>query len=1474
MSDQTMLKTDRAPVSRRAVTARSPSQSDFLVVGLGASAGGLDACRKLVAALPADSGRAFLLVQHLDPTHKSMMVDLLSHHTTMTVLEAIEGTAIEPDHLYIIAPGTYLSVGSGALRVSKPLAKHGARLPFDFLLYSLAEEFGSRAVCVILSGTGADGSLGLTAIKEKSGLVIAQDPGEAGYDGMPRSAVATGTVDLVLPVAMIPEALATYSRRLALARSADAPPDPASDWLPGIVELLRTKTAHDFTLYKDGTLRRRIERRMALAATETGSMDLYLELLRSDARELDLLAKDLLINVTNFFRDPKVFEFLAENVVPDLVRNQPQGKPLRIWIAGCSTGEETYSLAMLFREEIAAAKSDVKIQLFASDVDPDAVATAREGLYAETIEACVSPARLARFFVKEDHCYRVLPALRSAVVFAVQDILADPPFSRLDLVSCRNLLIYLRLEAQAKVVSVFHFALREGGTLVLGSAETIGNIEGRFELISKSERVYRRIGRSRLGEFGLPKSTNGAIRPGIRSAPEQAPSRQAALAELCKGAVIDVLAPAAVLINRKYECLYFLGPTDRYLKVAAGRADYDLLAMAREGVRTKLRSAIQRAGQENTRVVVAGGRVSDRSDTAFSIAVQPVSNDGEQLLLICFIDAPEDARGRGRSKVAGNPPRVVELEQELEVTRTELEGAIHNLEISSEEQKAINEEALSVNEEFQSTNEELLTSKEELQSLNEELTALNSQLQETLERQRTTFNDLQNVLYSTDVATLFLDTALNIRFFTPATQALFHVIPGDIGRPLADLSSLAVDDALLADARTVLRVLTPVEREIEAQNGSWYIRRISPYRTQDQGVEGVVITFSDITERRHAADALEIARGQAQLANTAKSRFLAAASHDLRQPLQSLVLLQGLLTKAVKGENAERLVGRFDETLCTMSEMLDGLLDVNQIEAGTVKAEISRFPVDELFDTVREEFTLLAQVKGLDLHIVPCGIEICSDPRLLAQMIRNLLSNALKYTAHGKLLLGCRRRGHALRIEVWDTGIGIPAGELQAIFDEYHQLDNSARERSRGLGLGLAIVQRLGNLLGHRIDVRSRPGQGSVFAIEIALPPSATKSQLTHRHREADAGKVRRPMHTAAILVIEDDPELRELLQLLLNGEGHHAIAVADGDAAEAAITRGAIRPDLILADYNLPGGQNGLQVAAKLREQLQHRLPVLILTGDISTATLRDIARLDCVRLNKPVKSSELTDVIQRLLPASQVGARAAPADAAPALDESPVIFIVDDDRRVCEEMRAVLVDGGWTVEVFSSCESFLEAYRPGREACLLLDAYLPEMSGLELLKRLKDANDRMPTIMITGASDVAIAVQAMKAGAADFIEKPVAGADLLAIIAHALEQAQDSRKQLAWRDAAAGRLASLTVRQREIMDMVLAGKANKNIAVDLHISQRTVENHRAAIMRRTGSNSIPALARLALAAAWKGGDEPLVESVPLAGRRNGSKA
>ena len=1482
-SRQHRAEAARPRSNRRILPVRVPPRGfggagDFPVVGIGASAGGLDACRKLVDALPAGNGMAFILIQHLDPTHESMMVDLLAGHTSMTVRQATDGMAIEREHLYVIPPGTYLSVGNGALHVSQPQARHGARLPFDFLLHSMAEECGARAICVVLSGTGADGSLGLKAVKEKSGLVVAQDPDEAGFDGMPRSAIMTGAVDLVLPVAKIPDALGRYHRRMAMAHAPmdSVPQDRTPDWLPKIIELLRTKTAHDFTLYKPGTLQRRIERRMAMAAIETDNVDRYVDFLRNDASELDLLAKDLLINVTSFFRYPKVFDFLAEKIIPNLIRSQTPDHSLRIWIAGCSTGEETYSLTMLFREQITAAKRNVKLQVFASDVDPDAIAFAREGLYPETIEADVSAARLARFFMKEDHSYRVLPELRAAVVFTEQDVLADPPFSRIDLVSCRNLLIYLRSEAQAKVIALFHFALREGSILLLGSSETVGNADGRFEMISKSERLYRRIGRSRPGEFGF--SMSDGVRVPARLRQGQAPSRQGALADLCRRLVMDAYAPATVLINRAHECLYSLGRTDKFLRVAPGHPTHDLLALVPEGMRIKLRSAIQRALQENTRIVVAGGSIgNDNGPVSFSIAVQPVLNEDEQLLLICFIDEQKYEQKRRHPITPRGTPRVAELEQELEATRTELQDAIHNLELSSEEQKAINEEALSINEEYQSTNEELLTSKEELQSLNEELTALNSQLRETLERQRTISNDLQNVLYSTDVATLFLDTNLNIRFFTPATKSIFNVIPSDVGRPLADLNSLAADGALLTDAHTVLQTHAPIEREIDSHSGVWYIRRILPYRTQDNGVEGVVVTFADITERRHTADALEAAKRQAELANVAKSRFLAAASHDLRQPLQTLILLQELLAKTVEGERAQKLVARLAPTLDAMSGMLNTLLDINQIEAGTVRAEMVSFPIGALLVRLRDEFTYQAQAQRLELRAISCTLSIHSDPHLLEQMLRNLLSNALKYTKRGKVLFGCRRREGMLSIEIWDTGVGIPAEELHAIFEEYHQLDNVARERSRGLGLGLAIVKRLANLMGHRLRVRSNPGKGSVFAIDVILPSIGTAPTLElHRHRMVD-GVSEGVHHTGVILIVEDDPEVRDLLELILKNEGHRAITARDGIAALEMVERGTVQPDLILADYNLPNGMNGLQVTAKLREKLHREIPVIILTGDISTGALRDIARHDCVQLNKPVKLKEMTQVIQRLLAIPHAvptaGARH-PAEAA-TRPGPPTIFVVDDDSNVREAIRAVLEEDGRTVEAYSTCEAFLAAYRPGHGACLLIDAYLPGMSGLGLLQQLHDAGHRLPAIMVTGNSDVPMAVQAMKAGALDFIEKPIGSSELLASVERALEQWRDSDKLFAWREAAANHVASLTLRQRQIMELVLAGHPSKNIAADLGISQRTVENHRAAIMKKTGSMSLPALARLAIAAGWNGADGPPVKGgLPVtAARRTGGR-
>ncbi len=1417
-------------------TDEGAEAADFPIVAVGASAGGLEAATRLIEALPAAPGFALVLVQHLDPAHKSLLAGLLASHTRMPVSEVTETTAIEPDHLYVIAPGTNLAVSGRSLEVSAPPQRHGARLPVDFLLGSLAAQNVRKIAAVILSGTGADGSGNLRAFKDAGGLVIAQDPAEAEYGGMPQSAIDTGSVDAVLPVAGIPAALDAF----VTGRTSEQ----AASGMAAIIEVLRAGTPHDFRLYKPGTLERRVERRMALAKIAAGDMPAYLDMLRKDANERDLLAKDLLINVTSFFRDARTFELLAQSIIPELVKAHDDDQPLRVWSAGCSSGEEAYSLAILFLEAIAAAKRPIKLQMFASDTDPDAVAAAREGRYPEAIASDIAPERLKRYFSHDEHGFRVSAELRNTIVFTVQDVLADPPFSRIDMISCRNLLIYLTPPAQTKVIGLFHFALRQRGILLLGSAETIGSMSGRFEVVAKKERIYRQVGQGRLGLSDFDVAATSDKNALVRAAAGQARSRETAFADLARRVVLETHAPAAVLIDRTGKCLYSLGPTDKYLQVASGYPTHDLLAMATPALRAKLRSAIGQVGKDTPRVVIGHSRIGA---TTFSIDVQATAHDGEELLLVAFVDEP----ARAPKDVAKGPAtnaRARDLEHELAITRDELRIALEGLETSNQEQKAINEEALSVNEEYQSTNEELLTSKEELQSLNEELTALNSQLQETLERQRSTSDDLQNVLYSTEVATLFLDPALNIRFFTPATRALFNVIPGDVGRPLADLRSLSADDRLESDARAVLKGSAPIEREIEVPGGLWFLRKMLPYLTHDRKVEGVVITFTDVTDRKHAAKALQATKREAELANIAKSRFLAAASHDLRQPLQALTLVQALLARTVEGDKAPKLVERLGQTLDAMTGMLNTLLDINQIEAGVIQPHPVDFPINAMFGRLRDEFLYQAQSQQLDLRIRPCTAYIHSDPRLLEQMIRNLLANAMKYTKTGRVLLGCRAVDGQVSLEVWDTGIGIAETELNAIFDEFHQIDNAARERSKGLWLGLSIVQRLGALLDHDIGVRSQLGKGSVFSIRVPRAAGVPRQKaLIPAVEQATRAAVR-----GKIIVVEDDPEVRDLLEALLTTAGHHVRKADAGAAAIALVAKGAIRPDLVLADYNLPGAMDGLAVIAGIRDVLNEPVPGIVLTGDVSQATQARIAASDCRQLSKPVKSGELLKAIAQILE-GQV--RSGPVDAA-ALPQAAdaVIFVVDDSSDVRASICDVLEAEGHRVEAFADAEAFLTIYQAGGgDGCLLLDVKLPGMAGIELLARLRSLDDLIPTIMMTGSSDVGLAVDAMKAGACDFIEKPVGRAALLASVRRAITQSHDIGIDQALHVAAAGHVAELTPRQHQVMDLVLAGHPSKNIAADLGISQRTVENHRASVMHKMAAKSLPELARHALAAERK---------------------
>jgi two-component system CheB/CheR fusion protein len=1206
------------------------------ILAIGASAGGLVAFRKLLEVLPADGGFATLLVQHLDPDHESLLADLLTPHTQLAVQTAADGDRVEAGHLYIIPPGAALAVHAGVLRLTPPAERHGARLPFDFLLRSLAEgDEAESAMAVVLSGSGEDGKEGALALRARGGFVVAQDPEEAEFAGMPAAAIAAGAVDAVLPIAAIPEALLRHLRE------APAVPDQQ---LARIVALLRARTEHDFSPYKPGTLQRRIERRIGLlGCADTAA---YAARLAADPAEQAQLVKDLLIHVTGFFRDPEVFEALAASTIPGLVAAHLPAHPLRVWVVACSTGEEAWSLAMLFHEAIAADGRGIRLQVFASDKDADSVAQARQGCYPASVTQDISVERLANFFVREEAGFRVTAELRAQVVFSVQNAITDPPFSRLDFVSCRNLLIYLRPEAQARLIALFRFALRPGGLLLLGLAETVAESLG-FEVVTEGQRLWRREGRVPPAEPGL--LTGGAA--GVRPAPLQVMAlRDARRAELFRRAVLQHHAPACVLVDRSGKCLHALGPVERQLVYIRGPATQDIVALARPALRARLRAALEEARGKASEVV--------RDATAGPvIEVRPFTEEGETMFLVCFLDAAEPApRAQGVPAISTGGA----LERELEVTRAELRGAIRELEAAAEDQRAAKEEALSVNEEYQSTNEELLTSKEELQSLNEELTVLNGQLQETLEASRTATDDLQNVLYSTEVATLFLDRQLRIRFFTPATRAVFGVMPGDVGRPLSDLRPLTADPLLFEDAAAAARGDTPPPREVEGPGAVWFSRRAQPYRAQGGAAEGVVVTYNDITARRAASEALEEATRRAEEANAAKSRFVGAASHDLRQPLQSLTLLQNLLSRAVEGEEAGRLVALLAPTLASMAGILDGMLDLNQIEAGALVPRPADIAVGPLLSGLAVEFGHLAAARGLALRSVPCGLFVRSDPRLLEQILRNLLSNALKYTHEGRVLLGCRRRGGELSIEVWDTGIGIPAADLPLVFEEYRQLDNAARERTKGLGLGLAIVHRLAELLGHPLRVRSEPGRGSVFSLDVTL--AAAQQPLEEAPVPAPSRR------SAGILVVEDDAEIRDLLGVLLRAEGYEVWAAADGAEALAWVGPGGVQPDLLLTDQALPGGLDGPSLAVELRGQLGERLPVILLTANM--ADVLD-APAPWTRLRKPVGPAELVAAVRGLLEAVPV-ARA----VRPVIEGG--IHVVDDDPQVRDALRRVLGGGG----------------------------------------------------------------------------------------------------------------------------------------------------------------------------------------------------
>ena len=865
-------------IRRAAPTLRASGA--FPIVGIGASAGGLEALEHFLGRVPAGSGMAFVIVQHLDPTHQGIMAEILQRATGMRVMQVKDRTRVQPDCVYVIPPNKDMSVLHGVLHLLAPAAPRGLRLPIDFFLRSLAQDQRERSIGVILSGMGSDGTLGLRAIKEKAGLVLVQEPATAKFDGMPRSAIDAGLADIVAPVDELPQKLMDFLKRVPLLeRSELALEAKTQSAMEKAIILLRAHTGNDFSLYKRTTLYRRIERRMGIHQID--KIGAYVRYLQENSPELDLLFKELLIGVTSFFRDPAAWEQLREQAISSLLVGRSAGQALRAWVPGCSSGEEAYSLAIAFKEALEQVKprGNCTLQIFATDLDRDAINKARQGRFPDNVAAAVTPEQLSRFFSKEDHGYRVRKEIREMVTFAPQNLVMDPPFTKLDILCCRNLLIYLAPEAQQKLMPLFHYSLKPGGILFLGSAETVGSFGNLFAPLCARSRIFRRsetaLGRE-LVEF--PPAFVAA--PAARPEAPLVPKPPASLPSLADQLVLQHYASPTVLVNDRGDILYLSGRAGKYLEPAAGKANWNIFAMAREGLRYELASAFQKALRQATPVTFRGLEVGTNDgkqfvDLTVQSLVEPEPLRGLVLVVFAAVAAPLETKAPGRfRRTSTRSVRLRELEREFQHVREELQTVREEMQTSQEELKSTNEELQSANEELQSTNEELITSKEEMQSLNEELQTVNTELQFRVDELSLSNSDMKNLLNSTDIATVFLDNDLHVRRFTTQATQIIKLIPGDVGRPITDLANDLRYPELAQDAQEVLRTLVFVEKPVAAHDGRWFAARIMPYRTLDNRIDGVVITFTDIT----AAKKLEAELQSAQAALESRAEEPAAKS--------------------------------------------------------------------------------------------------------------------------------------------------------------------------------------------------------------------------------------------------------------------------------------------------------------------------------------------------------------------------------------------------------------------------------------------------------------------------------------------------------------------------------------------------------------------------------------------------------------------
>ncbi|MBV9927445.1 MAG: PAS domain-containing protein [Acidobacteria bacterium] len=1106
--------------------------SEFLMlVGLGASAGGVEALMSFFERMPADAGMAYVVILHISPEHESHLPEVLRARTLMPVLQVNEPVRVEPNRVYVVPPDRDLYMSDGHIQLAER-GQDGRAAPIDLFFRTLADSYRERGIAVVLSGAGTDGSVGVRRVKEMGGVVIAQEPSEAEHAAMPRGAMETGAVDFVLPLAAIPEKLTSLRRnaeRIQLPASDEPPPDEDEDALREVLALLRLRTRHDFNGYKRSTLLRRVERRMQV--TQTADLPAYLAHVREQPEELLGLLSDLLISVTNFFRDRDAFAQLEGEVVPLLFAGKGAGDQVRVWVAGCATGEEAYSLAMLLCEQAEQMSSAPTAQVFASDIDEVALQQAREGVYPEAVEADISPERLKRFFVKEGQYYRVKRELRERVLFTPHNVLRDPPFSKLDLVSCRNLLIYVNRQTQERVLEVFHFALRPGGYLFLGSSETAEALPDLFTPLDKKHRVFRRldVGMAFRGMPTLPLAGRWEARLTLPPRTGGQGTEPSSYGELHFRA-LEAFSPPSVLVNADYEIVHLSDNVGRYLRFSGGEPTRNLLKVAHPELKIDLRSLLLRVeqGGGSSRDVTAN---FDGRRKVIRMSVRPVNSPrtAPGFCLVVFEELPESALTAlpstpgGISATtpaleadAGLEPVVQRLEDDLQNVREQLRATVEMYETQAEEFKAANEELQAMNEELRSASEEMETSKEELQSVNEELTTVNNELKEKVEEVGRTNSDLQNLLAATQIATFFLDRSLRIKRYTPGVQELFNLIPGDVGRPLAHLTHKLDYAGLIEDAETVLRTLQTVEREAATHEGRSYLIRLLPYRTPEDRIDGVVITFIDITERKRAEDALRESEERLRGLNEGLEERVRGRTEELAETNVSLqeevqirteaeVRVKQLLRKliSVQEEERRRIARELHDTLGQQLAALRLSIDMFKSESegrvrllehiGRAQAIFERLNADVDFlawelrpatldqlgldaalrTFIREwseQFGVEADYRGFDDGVPRLAPEVETN---LYRILQEALQNVHKHAGATRVSVILEQNdGHAVLI-VEDNGKGYDAdGEAAAVADK---------------GMGLTNMRERTALLGGDLEVESAPGAGTTIYVRVPV---------------------------------------------------------------------------------------------------------------------------------------------------------------------------------------------------------------------------------------------------------------------------------------------------------------------------------------------------------------------------------------------------